>query len=142
MLLLFAVVLGAGWYYSDQIGDGALLAKHNPEKYEVEVAALDDGRVTLRFPTKEGLHQEPETMGLEWPGGYARVGETIEVDGTEASREYTRLEGTLAVGDLVRFDKLVYPGDPARAHGITFAETGLRARSIARHQVFCADPPV
>ena len=122
LLLLVVVVLGGGWFYSGQIEDGALLVKHDPTKYEVEVVALDDGLVTLRFPTEEDLHKEPGTVGLEWPGGYGRIGETIQVDGSEAIREYTRLEGNLAVGDLVRADKFAFPGDPARAHGIPFEE--------------------
>ena len=122
LLLPVVLVLGAGWYYADQIEDGALLVKHEPPKYEVEVVALKEGLVTLRFPTEEDLHKEPGTMGLEWPGGYARVGETIQVNGSEAIREYTRLEGNLAVGDLVRLDKHAYPGDPMRAHGIPFEE--------------------
>ena len=122
VLLLIVVVLGAGWYYSGQIEDGALLVKHEPPKYEVEVIALDDGLVTLRFPTEKDLHKEPGKIGLEWPGGYARVGETIDIDGSEAMREYTLLEGNLAVDDLVRVDKFAYPGDPARAHGIPFEE--------------------
>ena len=68
---LLVAVLGIGWYYSDQIEDGALRVKHDPEKYEVEVVALDDGGITLRFPTEEDLRKEPRTVGLEWPGGYA-----------------------------------------------------------------------
>ncbi len=122
VLLIIVVVLGGGWFYSGQIEDGALLVKHDPTKYEVEVVALDDGLVTLRFPTEKALRKEPGTIGLEWPGGYARVGETIQVDGSEAIREYTRLEGNLAMGDLVRADKFAFPGDPARAHGIPFEE--------------------
>ena len=120
--MLVVAVFGIGWYYAGQIEDGALRVKHEPEKYEVEVVALDDGRVTLRFPTEEDLRKEPGTMGLEWPGGYARVGETLEVSGNEALRMYTPLEGDLAVGDRVRFDKFAYPGDPERAHGILFED--------------------
>ena len=59
---------------------------------------------------------------LEWPDGYARVGETLQIDGNEALREYAPLEGALAAGDRVRFDNSAYPGDPARAHGISFEE--------------------
>ena len=121
-VFLVVVVLGVGWYYSGQIEDGALRVKHSPTKYEVEVVALEDSRVTLRFPTDADPRKEPRTMGLEWPSGYARVGETLEIDGHEAIREYAPLEGALAVGDQVRFDKFAYPGDPTRAHGISFEE--------------------
>ena len=121
-MLLVVVVLGVGWYYSGQIEDGALRVKHNPAKYEVEVVALEDSRVALRFPKDADPRKEPRTMGLQWPGGYARVGETLEIDGQKAIREYAPLEGALAVGDRVRFDKFAYPGDPTRAHGISFEE--------------------
>ena len=121
-MLLVAVVFGIGWYYSVQIEAGVLRVKHDPAKYEVEVVALEDDWAKLRFPTEEELRKGPTTMGLEWPGGYARVGKTLDVDGTEVLREYARLEGALAVGDWVRFDRFAYPGDPARAHGISFEE--------------------
>jgi pimeloyl-ACP methyl ester carboxylesterase len=121
-MLLVAAVLGIAWYYSDLIEDGALRVKHDPAEYDVEVVALEDGQITLRFPTEEELRKEPRIMGLEWPGGYARVGENLEVTGNEALREYELLEGDLSVGDMVRFEKYGYPGDPLRAHGIAFED--------------------
>ena len=51
VLLLVVAVFGIGWYYSDQIEDGALRVKHDPAKYEVEGVALEDGRITLSLPT-------------------------------------------------------------------------------------------
>ena len=121
-IFLLVAVLGIGWYYSGQIEDGALRVKHDPEEYDVEVVALDDGRITLGFPAEEDLRKEPRTMGLQWPGGYARVGENLEIDGNEAIREYTPLEGVLPVGERVRLDKYAYPGDPMRALDISFEE--------------------
>ena len=121
-VLLGVVVFGISWYYSTQIEDGVLRVKHDPPTYEVEVVELEEDRVKLRFPTEEDLRKEPEKMGIEWPDGYARVGETINVDGAEALRKYTLLDGELVVGEEVRFDKFAYPGDPIRAHDITFEE--------------------
>ena len=121
-MLLVAAVLGIAWYYSDLIEDGALRVKHDPPEYDVEVVALEDGRVALRFPTEEELRKEPRIMGLEWPGGYARVSENLEVSGNEAIREYELLEGDLSLGDMVRFEKYGYPGDPLRAYGIAFED--------------------
>jgi pimeloyl-ACP methyl ester carboxylesterase len=121
-LVLVAAVFGIGWYYSGLIEDGALLVKHDPPEYVVEVVALEDGRVTLRFPTEEELGKEPRVMGIEWPDGYARVGGNLDVNDNEAVREYELLEGTLAVGDLVNFDKYAYPGDPLLAHGMDFED--------------------
>ena len=119
---LGVVVFGVAWYYSLQIEDGALRVKHDPLKYEVEVVELEEDRVKLKFPTEEDLRKQPENMGIEWPDGYARVGETLNVDGAEALRKYTLLEGVLVVGQQVRFSQYAFPGDPDRAHGITFEE--------------------
>lgn len=121
-MFLGVAVFGIAWYYSVQIEDGVLRVKHDPTKYEVEVVALEDGRIKLRFPKEEDLRNQPRTMGLEWPGGYARIGETLDVDGAEVLRGYELLEGTLSVGMQVHFDKFAFPGDPARAHGIPFNE--------------------
>ncbi|MDA1127954.1 MAG: alpha/beta fold hydrolase [Chloroflexi bacterium] len=120
VVVLIVAVLGISWYYSVQIEDGVLAVKHDPTEYDVEVIALEDDRVRLVFPTEEDLLKQPGTIGFDWPGGYARTGETLEVDGVEALREYTELEGSLTVGDQVHFDKYAFPGDPERAHGISF----------------------
>ena len=119
---LGVVLFGVGWYYSLQIEDGALRVKHDPLKYEVEVVELEEDRVKLKFPTEEDLRKQPENTGIEWPDGYARVGETLNVDGAEALRKYRLLEGVLVVGQQVRFGQNAFPGDPDRAHGITFKE--------------------
>ena len=118
--LLLVASLAVGWYYADQILDGALVVEDEAETYEVEVTALDDGRITLRSTTGADLASEPETIGLDWPGGYARAGRTLSSTGDTVTREYAALEGGLRVGDLVRFDKFAFPGDPERAHGIAF----------------------
>ena len=122
VVLLAVAVFGIGWYYSVQIEDGVLRVKHDPPAYEVKVVELEEDRVKRRFPTEEDLRKEPEKMGIEWDVGYARVGETLDVDGAEALRKYTLLDGELVVGEEVRFDKSAFPGDPAMAHGITFQE--------------------
>ena len=92
---LGVVLFGVGWYYSLQIEDGALRVKHDPLKYEVEVVELEKDRVKLKFPTEEDLRKQPENTGIEWPDGYARVGETLDVDGAEV-----QLFGCSAVSDV------------------------------------------
>lgn len=124
-LFVGVAVLGIGWYYSDQIEDGGLRVKHDPPEYEIEVVALGEGRVTLRFPAGADPAKEPRILGVEWPGGYGRVSETLEIDGDTVIREYAPFEGVLNVGDQVRLDSFAFPGDPERAHGISFQEVSF-----------------
>lgn len=126
-VLSTVTLLGIGWFFSGLIQDQALQVKHEPSKYEVEVVAIDDGRVTLRSTTADDLSGEPETVGLEWPEGYARAGRTLDANVDTVTREYDPLEGMLEVGDRVRFDKFAFPGDPQRAHGIPFEATTFAA---------------
>ena len=48
-------------------------------------------------------------MGIEWPNGYSRVGENVEINGEEVIRKYEPIEGNLSEGDRVRFDKFTFP---------------------------------
>ena len=121
-VLLIGVIFGLGWYYSGEIESGGLKVKHDPEKYEVEILNLQDGLITLQLPGGKDPREEPTTTGIEWPDGYGRVGEIVEVDGAEVTRTYERIEGSISVGDMVRFDKSAFPGDPESAHGISFEE--------------------
>ena len=120
ILLLLMALLAAGWYYSNLILDGTLVVKDEADKYEVEVTAVSDGQITLRSTTGADIASEPVTIGLAWPDGYARAGTTLSSTEDTVTREYDQLEGGLQVGDLVRFDKFAFPGDPERAHGIAF----------------------
>ena len=122
-VLLIAAVLVVGWYFSDLIQDQALLVKHEPSQYEVEVVAVDDGQITLRSLTGTDLSEEPETIGLAWPEGYASAGRSLDGSVDTVTREYTPREGLLEAGDRVRFDTFAFPGDPQRAHGIAFQAT-------------------
>lgn len=122
VVLLLGGIFAIGWYYSGLIDSGGLKVKHDPEKYEVEVANIGDGLITLRLPGGEDPRDYPTTMGIEWPDGYGRVGRIVEVDGAEVIRIYERIEGDISVGDMVRFDKFAFPGDPESAHGISFEE--------------------
>ncbi len=122
IVILAVALLAVGWIFSNQIEDGGFRVKHEPEKYEVEVTSLGEGTVGLRSTTGADLEKEPKVVGLEWPSGYAQAGRVLERDEDVFVRELTPLEGDLAVGNLVRFDKFAFPHDPLRAHGIDYDE--------------------
>ncbi len=122
VLVLASVLFGVGWVFASQFEDGALRVKHEPHKYEVEVVALDTGRITLRSLVGADLGKEPGTIAIEWPGGYGRIVELAESGAKEVAGNYVNVEGTLALGEHVRVDQFAFFGDPSRAHGIDFSE--------------------
>jgi pimeloyl-ACP methyl ester carboxylesterase len=121
----FAAVAGGGWYYSDQLREGALVPKHDPSEPDLEVLALEEGRVTLRATpetSKDGYWTKDAIFGLEWEDGYGQVGAILEIDDQRVVREFFPLHGDPEVGDLVRLDRFAFPGDPRQAHDIPFEE--------------------
>ena len=124
VILLLGAVLATGWYYSGEIEDGGLTVKLDADekKYEVEVVKLEGDLITLRLPSGDDPLKEPRTMGLEWADGYSRVGEIVEINGDVVIRKYEPINGSLSEGVQVRFDNFAFPGDPERAHGISFED--------------------
>jgi pimeloyl-ACP methyl ester carboxylesterase len=125
VLLTIVGVVAGGWYFSDQLRDGALEPDHDPDRLALEVVALGEGQVTLRATkkaSKDGDWTRDGVFGLDWEDGYGQVGAILGIEGRQVVREFSTLEGTLEAGELVRLDSFAYPGDPQRAHGIPFGE--------------------
>ena len=123
-------LLGFGYYYAELLKDGALKPDREPAELDLEVAALDEGRVTLRLTDKadeDGDWTQPGTFGLEWADGYAQVGKILDRDDEQVVREFFPGQGTLRVGDVVRLDSFAFPDDPQQAHGIPFKEVTFPA---------------
>ncbi len=121
-VLLVGILVAIGWYYSDAIEAGALKVKHEPQKYDVKVLKVEDDLLTLRLPKGKDPQEEPGTTGIEWPGGYIRVGDIARIEGDEVIREFEEVEGSPSQGDMVRLDSFAFPTDPGRAHGASFEE--------------------
>jgi pimeloyl-ACP methyl ester carboxylesterase len=124
LLALVGLVAGA-WYYADRIEEGALEPDRSPDKLDLQVVSLEEGRVTLRATrqakddgdwTKDGL------WGLEWEAGYAQVGDILELSEDQVVREFIPLQGEPKIGEMVRLDSFAFPGDPLQAHGIPYRE--------------------
>ena len=118
-------LVAGGWYFSNALREGALEPDREPDELDLQVVALGEGRVTLRATGKaseDGDWTKDSVFGLEWDGGYGRVGAILEIDERQAVREFLPLQGILEIGEPVRMDSFAYPGDPQQAHGIAFRE--------------------
>jgi alpha/beta superfamily hydrolase len=107
-----------GWYYADEL----LQVRPEPPDYPVEVVAVVGSTVTL---SGAGA-QEPGVVGLEWPGGFARVGPDIDVAGEYVLRSISGYPQLPAVGTNVR---VAYYAAPADLHDLSRV-AGLDARVI------------
>ncbi|MEE8362669.1 MAG: alpha/beta fold hydrolase, partial [Dehalococcoidia bacterium] len=87
-----------------------------------EVAAAGDGTVTLAHPSGDGVWSEAGLWGLEWAGGYARVGRILATGDGTVTRELTPLTGTPAPGEAARLDRVAFPENPLAAHGLAYED--------------------
>jgi pimeloyl-ACP methyl ester carboxylesterase len=124
VLVVILVLVGGGWYFSDQIRGGALEVEHAGHLPDLEVVEISGDRVMLQtMPDTKSIDWQTDGLwGLEWDNGYAQVGDIIELKETTVVREYFPLIGELQTGDKVRIDSFAFPGDPLQAHGIAFKD--------------------
>ncbi|RIQ13723.1 peptidase [Jiangella rhizosphaerae] len=102
-----------GWYYADEL----LQVRPEPPDYPIEVVAVVGSTVTLSGPGA----QEPGVVGLEWPGGFARVGPDIDVAGEYVLRSIEPYPQLPAVGTQVRVAYYAAPNalrDLSRVAGV------------------------
>ncbi|SDU75677.1 alpha/beta hydrolase [Jiangella alkaliphila] len=92
-----------GWYYADEL----LQVRPEPPDHPVEVIAVVGSTVTLAGPGAD----EPGVVGLEWPGGFARVGRDIDVSGEYVLRSIQPYPQLPAVGTKVRVAYYAAPDD-------------------------------
>lgn len=92
-----------GWYYADEL----LQVRPEPPDYPIEVVAVVGSTVTLSGPGAA----EPGVVGLQWPGGFARVGREIDVAGEYVLRSIQPYPQLPAVGTNVRVAYYAAPDD-------------------------------
>ncbi|NEE03150.1 alpha/beta hydrolase [Phytoactinopolyspora halotolerans] len=100
-----ATTAAGGWYYASEL----LLVDTSPTEYPVEVLDVSDTTVTLTG----GEADEPGLVGLEWPGGYARLGPQITRSGRQVTRELIPYPDVPAVGIRARTSFYAAPFDLA-----------------------------
>ena len=130
VLAFLAVYLAAGWYYSGQIEAEAFVLDFEEDPFDLRVASIAGGRITLETSPEtdlDGRWDKPGLWGLESTDTYNQVGTIVSRNGDSVVRELTPLGTLPSVGDAVRISSFTYPGDPLSAHGIAFQEIGIPA---------------
>ena len=119
------VLAGFSCYYAGLIESGALRVDHS-FKLDLRVVTAGNGRIELealegasKNRTKDGI------WGLEWPGGYGRVGRVIQIDGRRVVRELSPEWDQPTPGTLVRLDSLSFPSDPQQGLGAAYREVTI-----------------
>ena len=128
LIVAIAVLVGGGCYVSGQLKSGGLVPDHEDPELDLRVVAVGEGRVTLGVTSEtdeDGDWSRDGILGLEWDGGYARLGAILEVSDKQVSREYTPINGTLRTGDMARVDGYAFPDDPQEAFGLPFEEVSF-----------------
>jgi pimeloyl-ACP methyl ester carboxylesterase len=118
------IMVGGGWYVSNSIRDEVLVPKHGVRPLDLEVAHLIENQITLRVSprTKKDDWRKDGIWGLRWNGGYAQVGQILDIDDQQVVRMFFPLMGNLKQGHMVRLDALVFPDDPQKSFGLLTQE--------------------
>jgi hypothetical protein len=99
VFLVAVVVFAAAWYYASEIEEQALTVEHEPDPYDLRVASIDGGLITLEAtaePESKGRWAEPGIWGLASTETYNQVGSIVEADDRSVVREL------IALGPLPR----------------------------------------
>lgn len=130
LLVVLALFVGGGWYYAGEIEERAFEVRHEPASFDLRVASLGDGRVTLEIPEGGASNDwwgQPGVWGLQSQDTYHQVGRIIDAGGGSVVREFIAMGPLPRVGEHVRIDREAYPEDPLIAHGVEFREVGVPA---------------
>lgn len=119
-----AVVAALGLGLAHAMRKSALDIRTAPNPLDLEVAAIGEGRITLRATklTKNRDRELAGAFGLIGEDAYHEVGQPVEVRANEVVREHRGGRGSISVGDRARLDSFFHEGDPATAHGMAFEE--------------------
>lgn len=125
LLVMFGAVFGGAWYISDILETDALLIDRSEGAFDLRLAAVSDGRVTLAATSETNLDGDwvrDGIWGLAWDSGYAQVGVVISTTTEEVVREFILLDGTPESGTPAKVEGFAYPSNPLTAHGLAFEE--------------------
>ncbi len=116
------LVLGASWYYSGLIEDGAFKIDREADELDLEVVSVSADQISFTHPSEEGRWTQPGVWGFEWDGGHARVGDLLSDEDDIVTRQFVEVEGRPEPGTASRMSREVFSTDPLVAHGMLFEE--------------------
>jgi alpha-beta hydrolase superfamily lysophospholipase len=117
--VVLAFVTTATWSYSNELRDRLVALDTGVETDDAEIVTVGGGRITVARTdqtAQEGI------WGVAGPSGYGQASVVIAATDETVERAFRTLEGEFAVGEVVSFDPIAYPGDPFEAHSIEFEE--------------------
>lgn len=126
--VVILALLSAGlWLYSDRLHAGAFAREEAADPPNVLVVDVSDTTITHR-PTRDaetGDLGREGLFGLQWPGGYARFGAILEVQGDTVRRELFVIGQRPTAGQTARTDSFVFRGNPLSTHEIAYQEVQI-----------------
>jgi len=122
LVVVLCSVVGIAWYFS---GQAIAVGSHRLEPVTTVLSIAPDGSsVQLAKGADTDL---PGVQGLEWQGGYGRLGEVLGADAGSVTRRFTPVTGSPAVGTPAGIDAGAYQGDPRSALGLSFQQVAPRS---------------
>jgi pimeloyl-ACP methyl ester carboxylesterase len=125
--------VAAGFYYSGEIRDGALLpAESYDNDYDLSISDVSGDRISITDTGSDGQIGEPGPEGIEWEDGYVTTSDLI-ASGKTDSGDRTDVRQMIApdlapeVGTAARLDSFTFAGDPDQAFGIPFETVRYRS---------------
>lgn len=125
---LAVLLLGGGWYFSDEIRRSALEVRPAVVTRDLQVVSGSPSAVTLRATgdRPEEL-DEGTTYGLDWGSGYGQVTQVLQ-PGVDVTRRLTVLTGAAPEpGQPAGLLRDAFPDDPRPALGPGVREVAFRS---------------
>ena len=120
--LVVIALASATWLFSSQIGDALLAVERPAPSYDIVVGSTSP--VGIRLPRTDATVREG-TWGLDFRGGWARVGEVLDVAGDTVLRRLDSLDGTIRRSTVAEFSP--HLGHDPSDHRLDFTEVLLES---------------
>src|SRR5262245_3689840 len=112
---LLVLLLAGGWFFSSQIRAGALDVEPASDEMTLRVVEASASSMTLTETAGvEDPLRDRATYGVAWDTGYGQVSGPARVHGSEVTRDFVLLAGSLpGDGQEARLDRDAFPEDPS-----------------------------